>query len=108
VKFILVACVLVAGCSILESPNSKERSEGMPLGPAQVRSARAAADAIAVGKSTKAEVRAALGEAVVVDFESGYEVWVYRERLPEKAKPPATELVLLFEPSGVLAKTRIR
>jgi len=61
-----------------------------------------------VGKSTKADVRAALGEAVVVDFESGYEVWVYRERLPEKAKPPAAELVLLFDPSGTLAKTRIR
>jgi hypothetical protein len=33
---------------------------------------------------------------------------VYRERLREKMPPPATELVLLFEPSGVLARTRIR
>ena len=63
---------------------------------------------LAVGKSTKAEVRAALGEAIVVDFESGYEVWVYRERPGEKAKPPATELVLLFEPSGLLTRARIR
>jgi hypothetical protein len=78
------------------------------LGPAEVRSVQTAANGIAVGKSTKADVRAALGEAVVVDFESGYQVWVYRERLTEKAKPQARELVLLFEPSGKLAKTRIR
>jgi len=107
VKLIVLACVLVAGCSILESPGAR-KSGAMPLGPAEVRSARAAADAIAVGKSTKADVRAALGEAVVVDFESGYEVWVYKERRLEKAKPPATELVLLFDASGTLAKTRIR
>ena len=96
-KLILVTCVLMAGCAVLEPPMKTE-----------VFSARAAADTIAVGRSTKADVRAALGEAIVVDFESGYEVWIYKERLPEKAKPPATELVLLFEPSGLLAKTRIR
>jgi hypothetical protein len=43
---------------------------------------------------------AALGEAAVVDFDSGYEVWLYREKL--------SELVLLFAPSGVVTKTRIR
>jgi hypothetical protein len=48
----------------------------------------------AVGESTSADVRAALGEALVIDFDSGYEVWVYRE------------LVLLFAPSGVLTKAR--
>ena len=53
-------------------------------------------------------MRAALGKATVIDFDSGYEVWVYRERLKEKAKPPPTELLLLFAPSGMLAKTRIR
>jgi hypothetical protein len=95
-RFILIACVLVAGCSALP-----QGSKSKPL-------AQAAADKIAVGKSTKADVRAALGEAVVLDFESGYEVWVYRERPAEKSKPPAAELVLLFDPSGTLAKTRIR
>jgi hypothetical protein len=58
-----------------------------------------AGDALGPGRSTKADVRAALGEATVVDFPSGYEVWVYRE-------PPAAELVLLFAPSGVLARAR--
>jgi hypothetical protein len=71
-----------------------------------VRSTKAAADTLAVGKSTKADVRAALGEAAVVDFATGYEVWVYKERPRDKA--PAPELVLLFDPSGILTKTRIR
>jgi hypothetical protein len=102
VRVLVAACILVGGCA-LEPP-----TKTTTLGPAEIRSAQAAAGTIAVGRSTKPDVRAALGKAVVVDFESGYEVWVYRERLPEKAKPPATELVLLFDPSGTLAKTRIR
>ena len=101
-----MVCVVLTGCAAL-SPTPSSR-EAKPLGRAEVRSAQAASEAIRVGKSTKADVRAALGEAVVVDFETGYEVWVYREGLPEKAKPPVRELVLLFEPSGMLAKTRIR
>ena len=60
--------------------------------------------ALTIGESTKADVRAALGEAVVVDFPSGYEVWVYREKSPS----PSAELVLLFAPSGILSKTRVR
>ena len=107
-RLVPIACILVSGCVVLEFPNPKTKPEGLPLGPAEIRSAQAASGAIATGKSTKADVRAALGEAVVVDFESGYEVWVYKERLGEKGKPPATELVLLFDPSGTLAKTRIR
>ena len=63
----------------------------------------------AEGATRKAEVRAALGEAVAIDFDSGYEVWVYRDRLPDPSPPPASsELVLLFSPSGLLAKSRIR
>lgn len=99
-----IACVLIAGCALHQPP----RKEPAPLRPGEIVSAQAAARSISVGKSTKADVRAALGEATVVDFSSGYEVWVYRERLKEKAKPPPTELVLLFAPSGILAKTRVR
>ena len=79
-----------------------------PLGPGEIRSARAGESALAVGKSTKADVRAALGEATVVDFASGYEVWVYRERAQEKEPAPKAELVLLFTPSGILTRTRVR
>jgi hypothetical protein len=61
--------------------------------------------ALSADKRSKADVRAALGEAVVVDFASGYEVWVYRQRRTDKS---AAERVLLFPPSGVLAKTRVR
>lgn len=106
-RLVLAACLFMGGCALLE-PRTKTPETAAPLGQAEIRSARGAAGTISVGKSTKADVRAALGEAIVVDFESGYEVWVYRERLPEKTKPPATELVLLFEPSGTLAKSRIR
>jgi hypothetical protein len=98
VKAILAACILLAGCALLQPPRPEA-----PLGPGEIRSARAAADALDVGKSTKSDVRAALGEATVVDFPSGYDVWVYRE------KPSASaELVLLFEPSGVLGRMRVR
>jgi hypothetical protein len=44
----------------------------------------------------KSEFRSALGEGTVVDFPSGYEVRVY------------AGIVLLFEPSGALAGTRLR
>ena len=103
-RFMLITtCLLVGGCVLVEQRTPVEA----PLGPHEIRSAQTAADAIAVGKSTRADVRAALGEAVVVDFQSGYEVWVYKERPRDKA-PAAAELVLLFDRSGTLAKTRIR
>jgi hypothetical protein len=79
-----------------------------PLRPGEIRSAQASESALAVGKSTKADVRAALGEATVVDFASGYEVWVYRERAQEKEPAAKAELVLLFAPSGILTRTRVR
>jgi hypothetical protein len=102
VKPILLTCLFIASCA---APAPKPDA---PLRAGEVRSAHGAKDSMTVGKSTKADVRAALGEALVIDFDSGYEVWVYKERLAEKATPPATELVLLFAPSGILTKTRIR
>ena len=104
-RLMLASCFFAGGCALLQPTVP---TEPPPLGPAEIRSAQAAQDAVTIGKSTKADVRAALGEAIVVEFDSGYEVWVYRERLREKAPPPATELVLLFEPSGVLTRTRVR
>lgn len=66
-----------------------------------------ARDVIAEGQTTKADVIAALGNATIVKFDSGYEVWVYRagSREPSGAK---AELVLLFTPSGIVKKTRIK
>ena len=97
-RAVFAACALLGGCALLQPPPKPAEK---PLGPGEIRSAQLAHDAFAIGKVTKADVRAALGEGVVVDFSSGYEVWVYRE-------PPSAELVLLFEPSGILAKARVR
>jgi hypothetical protein len=85
-----VAFSLVAACSF--GPQKSEKA-----------SLRPAFDSLLVGQSGKAEARAALGEATVIDFDSGYEVWVYREQLEDA---PPREYVLLFPPSGVLAKKR--
>jgi len=103
VRVLFLAFLLVAGCAHVE-PKPAEK----PLGPGEILSAHAAQDVLSIGRSTKADVRAALGQAVVVDFASGYEVWVYRERPKEESTLPKTELVLLFAPSGILSKARVR
>ena len=94
--------LLLSGCAL----NAPEPSEP-PLRLGEVRSALAVEEALAVGKTRKSDVRDAFGPATAVDFASGYEVWVYRE--PPRKDPPApgAELVLLFDPGGVLAKTRV-
>ena len=99
----LIACALVAGCALTE-PQPVER----PLSRGEIASARQAVNALELGKSTKADVKALLGEATALEFASGYEVWVYRERRDPKKETPSSELVLLFEPAGLLAKTRVR
>ena len=66
-----------------------------------------AQDLIATGIATKADVMAALGSATVVKFDSGFEVWVYRAKSAETAAAKA-EFVILFAPSGIVKKTRIR
>jgi hypothetical protein len=78
------------------------------------------AEAIGAGRSTRADVIAALGETLAISFESGFEVWVYRIASERPAKPVAAqapekegesrtgEFVVLFAPSGIVAKTRFR
>lgn len=88
--------LVLAGCATVE-PKQEEK----PLGPGEIASAQAASEFLTPEETTKAQVREALGDATAVAFKSGYEVWVYRE-------PPAAELVLLFEPSGILSKKRVR
>ena len=96
-RAIVLACALLAGCATPPPPK-----------PAATPSPRGMLSLLSVGKSTKSDVRAALGEGTVVNFDSGYEVWVYRQPAVEKPPAPAGELVLLFEPSGILSKTRVR
>ena len=81
-------------------------------------------DSVVAGKSTRADVLASLGETLAIRFDSGYEVWVYRFSGDTVAKAaPAQrvacsgsreteratngEFVILFAPSGVVAKTRV-
>ena len=63
---------------------------------------------IVIGKSSKADVSSALGRATVISFDSGYEVWVYRWAAADRTTRAASELVVLFEPSGLATKVRVR
>jgi hypothetical protein len=105
-------CACVAGCA---APRAS------PVATIPAHNAR---DAIIVGTSTKADVIAAFGKTEVISFDSGFEVWVYPYEgdAPAKPKPvertePAasgsgsrgkSEFVILFAPSGVVTKTRVR
>jgi hypothetical protein len=118
-----IACALsvcIAGCATYPAP-TVPAAVVTPLRtkeiPARVR------DAITVG-STKADVIAILGETLVVRFDSGFEVWVYRLAEEMSGKRGGQEgarsgrekadgfrpgeFVVLFAPSGIVAKTRIR
>lgn len=70
-------------------------------------SMQSASDSIIIGKSSKADVLAVLGAATVINFDSGYEVWVYRVKSREPAEAKA-EFVILFAPDGVVKKTSLR
>ena len=75
---------------------------GQPLAP------QAAMDMVTIGKSAKSDVASALGQAIVIPFDSGHEVWVYRWPGVDRAPRTATELVVLFEPGGIVKKVRLR
>jgi hypothetical protein len=60
-------------------------------------------NAVTIGRSTRADVIAALGQTLVIGFDNGYEVWVYR-----LGEDRGAEFVILFDPAGIVAKTRMR
>jgi hypothetical protein len=99
-------------------------SAGTPALP-EAAAESMATTALAMVGSTRAEVTAALGPATIVRFDSGYEVWVYRFVEPAARKQAGVaagataardlldvrrpaELVMLFAPSGVVTKVRVR
>ena len=102
---VLAACLWLSGCagpfgfSGMGGATSPFRDPGLTM--------QAASEAVAIGKSSKQEVMAALGPATVVRFDSGYEVWVYRKN-PLRSEAANAEFVILFAPSGIVKKTRIR
>lgn len=101
-----IAALVIAGCASGGGPALPDEAAGMMRsgGPSPV----AARASITSGKSNKADVLAALGPGNAIKFDSGYEVWVYRWPGAERTSRAATELVILFEPSGTVKKTRIR
>lgn len=101
----LAACLWLTGCA---GPGGLFGSqEAAPPFRDPVMTMESAQGVIVAGQSTKADVAAALGNATVVKFDSGGEVWVYRKKTPQ---PTVTnpELVILFTPDGIVKKTRIR
>ena len=70
-------------------------------------SMQAAREAIVAGQTLQAQALATLGPATEIQFDSGYAVWVYRARTGESQASRA-ELVILFAPSGVVKKIRLR
>jgi hypothetical protein len=71
------------------------------------------------GRSTRDEVRQALGEGAIIHFESGMETWRYQYRegvakgwdqvpyiglITARLDRPTKELVILFDASGVLKR----
>ncbi len=103
---LIAACVSIAGCASSGGPMLSEQAPGtMRAGGPSPAAAQAS---ITIGKSTKADVLAALGPGNAIKFDSGYEVWVYRWPGAERTSRAATELVILFEPSGIVKKTRVR
>ena len=89
----LAAACALAGCATGAAPPG-----------AQVSAERLAATVVP-GRTTKAELLATFGKTVAVVFDSGYETWLYQS--------PAgggrfAEYVILIDPQGVVAKTRLR
>ena len=105
----LASALCIAGC-VMPGPPTVPTAVVSPE-EARVVPARSARDAVVIGKSTRADVRTALGETLIVSFESGYEVWVYRlanDKAGRSTRDAMDEFVVLFAPSGLVAKTRIR
>jgi len=103
ISLALVACCCqwLAACGTIGTDRTAPpfRDPTMSLHSAQGR--------IVVGTTTQDQALAALGPATEIHFDSGYAVWVYRAPSTDPQADRA-ELVILFAPSGVVKKTRLR
>ena len=98
-------CCWLAGCA--GSFAVEEAKNSTPTFRNPKMSMQDALNAVVIGKSTQADVAAALGNAAVNKIDSGFEVWVYMVRSGERSANKS-ELVVLFAPSGVVKKIRTR
>ena len=104
----MAACVLAfAGCSTVGNGRLAQLDDGQ-------------AQALLVpGRTTRDDVRQALGDGAVIRFQSGLETWHYQYRegvaagwdavpyvnlIVARLDPPTRELVLLFDKAGVLRR----
>src|SRR5258707_15591441 len=84
-------CACVAGCAFPGAPTVPTAT--ITPSRAKAISTDNARDAIVIGKSTKADVIAALGNTMVIGFDSGFEVWVYRIIGDTPAKASGREII---------------
>lgn len=106
---LVMAATLMAGCAGTAGVGAPAPDRGSArTGAGAAVAPQAALATITTGRSTRAEVAAALGAAIVIRFDSGYEVWVYRWPGADTTPRAATELVVLFDAAGVAAKARLR
>ena len=104
-----LASLGLGGCAGIGLSDPSPKGDGSVRTPSgQPFAPDAARDQIVIGGSSKSDVSSALGKAIVVPFDSGYEVWVYRWHGADRTPRAATELVVLFAPSGLATKLRLR
>ncbi len=102
--FVLATLAWLSGCAGSSALSAIE-SEA-PILRDKTMSVQQAQSSLVIGQTTKADTLAALGPAIVVTFDSGYEVWAYRTAT--RLRDANAELVILFAPAGVVHKSRIR
>lgn len=104
---VCAAGILLAGCAV--TGKLEENGPGIVRAPTRdaFAAAQAARERVHAG-DTREQVAAALGPSNIVQFESGWQVWVYRWPGADDSTRAATELDILFEPGGTVRKARVR
>ena len=102
---VLASCLWLAGCA--GALGFAGAGDNTPPFRDPALSMQGALEAVTIGTSSRQDVMAALGPGTVVSFDSGYEVWVYRKN-PLRSEAANAEFVILFAPSGIVKKMRIR
>ena len=99
-----IAAALAGGCA---GPGSLSNAETTPRFRDPQLSVQDASQWLAPGRTTRQEVLDRLGPGEALRFDTGYEVRVWRAKgaRDERATP---ELVVLFDPAGVVRKVRAR
>ena len=105
-SFAVLLAVTLGGCA--GGGPLMPRRDGAATTQPSAMTAQRAFDAIAPGRTTQADLTRTLGKAIVIHFDSGYEVWVYRWDGAGGTTHAATELVVLVNREGVVTKARVR